>query len=149
MRDLQLLINLLILSILGLFTFIIISFNTNKDINSGTTYYGGFCGTSSLYHYPEGAENGKILFKNNCAMCHAKNMVSWATGPPLGSTIKKWQNDTTSYQLFLLNSLAYVEKPNPVRRDSLVSLYKMEVNYHDFNLERQEVKDLIAYIEMW
>lgn len=35
-------------------------------------------------------ENGKALFKNNCASCHNKNMKDKLTGPALGGVQERW-----------------------------------------------------------
>ncbi|MEM9547227.1 MAG: cytochrome c [Bacteroidota bacterium] len=148
MRNLQLLIHLLVITILGVFTFLITSFNIESELITETKPYIAWCGTGAYNSSTEEATRGKKLFKNYCATCHSKNMVSWATGPPLAKTISKWQKDTFSYQLFLKNSLTYIGNPNGTRRDSLVSLYDIKVNQHFFELELQEVKDLIAYFEM-
>ncbi|MEL6925041.1 MAG: cytochrome c [Bacteroidota bacterium] len=36
------------------------------------------------------ALKGKVLFKNNCASCHNKNMRSNMTGPALGGVEERW-----------------------------------------------------------
>ncbi|MBI5914780.1 MAG: cytochrome c, partial [Bacteroidetes bacterium] len=39
---------------------------------------------------PAAIEAGKVLFKNNCASCHNKNMKDKLTGPALGGLQERW-----------------------------------------------------------
>ena len=38
----------------------------------------------------EVADQGKALFKANCASCHNKNMIDDMTGPALGGINERW-----------------------------------------------------------
>ena len=59
-------------------------------------------------------ENGKALFKANCATCHAKDMKTAATGPALGGAEERWadypQSDLYSW---IRNSAALIATGHP------------------------------------
>lgn len=103
------------------------------------------CGTSdSLPILTDNASKGKILFHNNCATCHNKNMKDKLTGPALYD----WRNylkDENGMLLFLHNSKAYLKKDKQLRK-KLKEFEGTEcVPFPNLNLE--DVKAIIAYIE--
>lgn len=57
-------------------------------------------------------DDGKKLFKNYCATCHAKNMVSDATGPALAGAQARWDDDEALYG-WIRNSQAMVQSGHP------------------------------------
>ncbi|GAB5550836.1 MAG: hypothetical protein Sapg2KO_04270 [Saprospiraceae bacterium] len=75
-------------SVLGIFicllTLIII---VNKSTNSSSQ---GVCIVIDSYKLDSLPSAGKILFRNHCATCHNKNMVTDLTGPALAGTLERW-----------------------------------------------------------
>jgi len=55
---------------------------------------------------------GKTLFKNYCATCHAKKMVSDATGPALAGAQERWDDDEALYA-WIRNSQQMVVDGHP------------------------------------
>jgi len=55
---------------------------------------------------------GKKLFKDYCGTCHAKNMVSAATGPALAGAQEKWDDDVAIYA-WIRNSQQMIQDGHP------------------------------------
>lgn len=114
--------------------------NPAKNTEIDRQNAGGFCGTQDMY-YTQGIsrdvyEKGKKLFKENCATCHAKNMVSDATGPALSGSFKRMENDSVMYLKFLQGN-QNLEDQNSAP------------NYnHPFqSFKENDIHALLAYIE--
>lgn len=86
---------------------------------------------------------GKMLFHNNCATCHNKNMNDNLTAPALYD----WRNylkDENEMLLFLHNPKAYLKKDKQLRK-KLKELEGTEcIAFPNLNLE--DVKAIVAYI---
>jgi len=141
--------NLIVLSLfLILFLFVYIFKISDEELSKSEERI-AFCGTNSdrfgNANYEE-IENGKNLFKNYCAQCHAKNMKSKATGPPLANFIMNWKNDTISVWQYLNNSSNYFNVSESKRLEILRKDYAMKGTSHNYNLSLQDTKNLIAYI---
>ena len=104
----------------------------------------GFGTSDSLPILTDNASKGKMLFHNNCATCHNKNMKDKLTG----SALYDWRNylkDENEMLLFLHNPKAYLKKDKQLRR-KLKELEGAEcIPFPNLNLE--DVKAIIAYIE--
>ena len=153
--------NLLILLIVGLLVFIVISFyfGVSKGIERSNIEEMedeaiGWCGnTKHTFYYREGHgseyyEEGKSLFKNNCAMCHHKNMKDPLAGPGLGGAIGRWRNDTVSLLSYLNNPREYINNGHDLR---MIALHKEYYHAGKDNMEGltiEEVKRLVDYIEL-
>jgi len=90
---------------------------------------------------------GQELFKANCASCHAKNMKADLTGPALGGSIKRLNNDTIAYLSFVQNSGAYIAKGHDKRIVQLYEDHERSVMQAFPNLTKEDIKAIIAYIE--
>ncbi|MBL7816159.1 MAG: c-type cytochrome [Saprospiraceae bacterium] len=93
----------------------------------------------------ETGKKGKILFVENCAQCHAKNMKDRLTGPPLGD----WRNyfsDEKEVTQFLNAPKKYRET---AKNKSLRKLHK-EYGQTDCtpvpNLTLEEVTAIFTYV---
>jgi cytochrome c2 len=69
---------------------------------------------STLVFAQGNPDEGKVLFNNNCAVCHAKDMKTKATGPALGGFEDRWAafpaEDLSSW---IRNSQLLVSKGHP------------------------------------
>lgn len=100
--------------------------------------------SDSLPILTDNVSKGKMLFNNNCATCHSKNMKDKLTGPGLDN----WRNrlkDENEMLLFLHNSKAYLKKDKQLRR-KLKEFEGTEcIPFPNLNIE--DVKAIIAYID--
>jgi mono/diheme cytochrome c family protein len=87
---------------------------------------------------------GKDLFKNYCAACHSKDMRSAATGPALGGSQTRWNDDAALYS-WIRNSQALIQQGHP-RATELWNQYKPTVMTAFPNLTDDEIGSLLAYI---
>jgi mono/diheme cytochrome c family protein len=87
---------------------------------------------------------GKTLFANNCGTCHAKDMKSKLTGPPLSGVQAKWGDDKALYA-WIRNSQALVAagQPNAV---AIWGEYKPTVMTSFPNLKDDEIASILAYV---
>ena len=92
------------------------------------------------------ADEGKTLFKNNCAQCHAKNMKTAATGPALAGTEERWA-DYPREDLYewIRNSQAQIASGHP-RAVELWNEYKPTVMQPFPNLTDDNIESLLLYI---
>ncbi len=87
---------------------------------------------------------GKNLFRQYCGQCHARNMVSAATGPALAGSQANWSNDEDLYA-WIRNSQEMIQKGHP-RAVELWNQYKPTVMTAYPNLTDDEIGSLLAYI---
>ena len=112
-----------------------------------------FCGTlDAFYDLPAGwdLENvqlGKTLFRNNCAMCHMKDMKSDLTGPALGNAIERFQQDTIRLYRYLNDPALYLKIEGDTRMLQMHKTFGYIEKPSFVNLNIQELKAIIAYIE--
>ncbi len=103
------------------------------------------CGTNdSLPILTDNVSKGKMLFNNNCATCHNKNMRDKLTGPGLDDW-HSYLKDENEMLLFLHNSKAYL-KENKLLRKKLKEFEGTECTAFP-NLNLEDVKAIIAYID--
>lgn len=91
------------------------------------------------------ADAGKVLFKNYCAQCHAKNMKTAATGPALGGAEERWGDDEALYA-WIRNSQAMIADGHP-RAVELWNEYKPTVMTAYPDLTDDEIGSLLLYIQ--
>ena len=91
-------------------------------------------------------EEGKTLFKNNCAQCHAKNMKSKATGPALGGVEERWA-DYPKEDLYewIRNSQALVQAGHP-RGVEIFNEWNKSVMQNFPTLTDENIESLLIYI---
>lgn len=105
---------------------------------------GFFCGTKSLYNYPdeEQAKMGKALFNMNCAACHALNRDM--TGPRLGNIYE----NKYPYENYLFDFITKQDSLLKVK-DSYALKLRNEWNttpfVHQYHLSNKEIKALLIY----
>jgi mono/diheme cytochrome c family protein len=87
---------------------------------------------------------GKTLFANNCGTCHARDMKSKLTGPPLSGVQAKWGDDKALYA-WIRNSQALVAagQPNAV---AIWNEYKPTVMTSFPNLKDDEIASILMYV---
>jgi mono/diheme cytochrome c family protein len=88
---------------------------------------------------------GKTLFANNCASCHAKDMKTKLTGPPLAGAQARWGDDKELYA-WIRNSQASIAKGQP-RAVAIWNEYKPTVMSNFAGLKDEEIENLLAYID--
>jgi len=92
-------------------------------------------------------DEGKNLFKVNCASCHAKDMKNNLTGPALGGTQERWadypQEDLYSW---IRNSQALISTGHP-RANELWSQWKPTVMTNFQNLTDDQIANILGYID--
>ncbi|MEP7267911.1 MAG: c-type cytochrome [Saprospiraceae bacterium] len=89
-------------------------------------------------------DEGKVLFANNCAACHAKDMKTKATGPALAGAEERWGSDEDMYA-WIRNSQAVIAKGQP----HAVELWKTwgpTVMTAFPNLTDGQIQSLLAYV---
>ncbi|MBK9734394.1 MAG: c-type cytochrome [Saprospiraceae bacterium] len=87
---------------------------------------------------------GKVLFKNNCAACHVKDMRQAGTGPALGGSQERWADDAALYA-WIRNSQAMIQKGHP-RAVELWNQYKPTIMTAFPKLTDDEIGSLLAYV---
>ncbi len=91
-------------------------------------------------------DNGKVLFKNNCASCHNKNMKDDLTGPALGGVQERWEGREELLYSWIRNSQAVIASGD----GSAVGLFKQwnnSVMTAFPNLTDQEIADVLGYVK--
>jgi len=98
----------------------------------------------SLFAQPT-IDEGKNLFKLNCATCHAKNMKSDATGPALGGVEERW-SDYPQEDLYgwIRNSQRLIKSGHPYANE-LWNEYKSVMSNFP-NLTDDNIASLLLYI---
>ena len=90
---------------------------------------------------------GKILFINNCAQCHAKNMKDALTGPPLSG----WQayfSSEKEFYLYLQNPKIYGLKTKNKHLKRLIKEYEPSRCIAFPALTEDDVSSIIQYIDV-
>jgi len=118
-------------------------FDKNKAVGCGTVSYG-----FSSRHDAD-LEIGKMLFKNNCASCHAKNMVSDMIGPALSRAIERFDYDTIAFGAYLREPIHYLSVSNDERLQELHLKYNKVIKPSFLNLSDEEIVNIIEYIEIF
>ncbi len=92
-------------------------------------------------------DEGKDLFRINCAQCHAKNMKSKATGPALGGAEERWADyDREDLYAWIKNSQQLVADEHP----RAVEVYNEwnKVAMQSFpNLTNDNIESILLYID--
>jgi mono/diheme cytochrome c family protein len=101
-----------------------------------------WCGTQS---FSGNSREGKEVFVNNCASCHAKDMKTNFTGPALANSLANWQYDTTAYVAFIRNSKRSIKNKNRFALKTW-NEYKPTTMPSFSYLSDEDIKALIKYI---
>lgn len=92
----------------------------------------------------QSADAGKKLFKDYCAQCHAKNMKSALTGPPLGGVEERWGNQEDLYG-WIRNSQSMISSGNP-RAVELWNEWKPTIMTSFEALKDEEIASILLYV---
>ncbi len=92
------------------------------------------------------ADQGKGLFKANCASCHNKNMIDNMTGPALGGVQERWEGKEELLYDWIRNSSAVIAAGDPYAV-SLYNEYNKSVMTAFPNLTDEEIEALLVYID--
>ena len=90
------------------------------------------------------ADEGKKLFKNYCATCHAKNMVADMTGPALAGAQERWGDDEALYA-WIRNSAALVQTGHP-RANEIYNEWNKSLMTAFPSLTDDEIGSILLYI---
>lgn len=91
-------------------------------------------------------DEGKNLFKINCASCHAKDMKSKLTGPALGGVEERWADyPREDLYAWVRNSQALISTGHP-RANELWDEWKSVMNNFP-NLTDDQIENILAYID--
>jgi cytochrome c2 len=92
-------------------------------------------------------DEGKTLFRNYCATCHAKDMKSNLTGPALGGVEERW-SDYPEEDLYrwIRQSQAMIDEGHP-RAQELWDEWGPTVMNNFLNLSDQEIANILGYID--
>lgn len=89
---------------------------------------------------------GKTLFRNNCAQCHNKNMVDDMTGPALGGVEERWaEYPQEDLYAWIRNSQALIGENHPRAVQVYEEWNKAAMNAFP-TLTDQEIANLLGYI---
>jgi len=92
-------------------------------------------------------EEGKTLFRNYCATCHAKNMKDDLTGPALGGVEERWADYPEEHLYrWIRQSQAMIEEGHP-RAVELWEEWGPTVMNNFLNLSDQEIANILGYID--
>lgn len=89
-------------------------------------------------------DEGKTLFKNNCATCHNKNMRDDLTGPALGGVEERWEDQADLYS-WIRNSQAMIAAGHP-RANELWDEWGSIMSSFN-NLTDSEIANILGYIQ--
>lgn len=91
-------------------------------------------------------QEGKKLFKYNCASCHNRNMIDDLTGPALAGTTQRWQGREDLLYQWIRNSQQLIASGDPYSVE-IYNQYNKSVMTAFPNLTDDEIAALLAYIE--
>ncbi|HQU51393.1 MAG TPA: c-type cytochrome [Saprospiraceae bacterium] len=89
-------------------------------------------------------DEGKNLFRTNCATCHNKNMKDKLIGPALGGVEERWPN-TEDLHAWIRNSQKLIVDGNP-RAVELWKEYSPTVMQPFENLTDAQIANILAYV---
>ncbi len=100
-----------------------------------------------LTHAEATIDDGKALFKANCASCHNKNMKSKSTGPALGGAEERWA-DYPKVDLYgwIRNSGAMVKANHPRAVEIYNEWDKSQMTAMP-NLTDENIESILLYID--
>ncbi len=91
-------------------------------------------------------DEGKALFRNNCASCHNKSMKDDMTGPALGGIEERWEGREELLYAWIRNSTAVIETGD----EYAVGLYNQwnkSVMTAFPNLTDEQIGSILGYID--
>lgn len=88
--------------------------------------------------------NGKQLFINYCAQCHALNEDK--NGPKLAGVVARWHNDTNQIAAFIRNSQQVINSGQNTYATQLFHTWSNSLMPPFSNLSDDDIKAIIDYI---
>jgi cytochrome c2 len=102
---------------------------------------------SSLHAQEPNFEEGKSLFRSQCASCHNRNMKDKLTGPALGGTQERWADfPREDLYRWIRNSQAMIAEGHP-RAVQLWNEWKPNVMQNFSNLTDLQIESMLLYID--
>lgn len=96
---------------------------------------------------PVNLDEGKALFKGNCASCHNNNMKDKLTGPALGGVQERWADyPKTELYAWIRNSQALIAAGHP-RATSLYNEWNKVAMSAFPNLTDAQIENILGYID--
>ena len=92
------------------------------------------------------AQDGKALFKANCASCHAQNMVVNATGPALGGVQERWEGREDILKEWIRNSQKVIASGDAYAVNLFNEWNKSAMTAFP-NLKDEEIAEILLYID--
>ena len=101
--------------------------------------------SSSLLAEPN-LDEGKALFKANCAQCHNKNMKDKLTGPALGGVQERWEGREELLYAWIKNSQAVIASGDEYA-NAIYAEYNKSVMNAFPNLTDEQMESILGYID--
>ena len=92
------------------------------------------------------AKEGKTLFINNCAQCHAKSMKDKLTGPPLAKAVENWGGEMPRLYNWIRNSQAMIAAGD-ARAVAVWNEYKPTQMNAFPTLKNEDIDNIFAYVD--
>lgn len=93
------------------------------------------------------AKLGKVVFKNNCASCHNKNMTTDLTGPALKGVSERWSDyPVEDLYSWIRNSEKLIAAKHPRALEVAKAWDYSKMNSME-HLSNEDIAHLIEYIE--
>jgi cytochrome c2 len=91
------------------------------------------------------AQDGKTLFSNNCASCHAVNKK--LTGPALAGVVDRWHGDTKKLHAWIHNNAAVLKSGDAYANNLYNEYGKTNMTIFGNNLSDADIDAILAYIK--
>ena len=91
-------------------------------------------------------DEGKALFRNNCASCHNKNMADDLTGPALGGAEERWEGREELLYAWIRNSAAVIATGDEYS-NALYNKWNKSAMTAFPNLTDGEIASILGYID--
>ena len=92
-------------------------------------------------------DKGKILFRNNCASCHNKNMKMDMTGPALSGVLNRWSSYPKEDLYRYIRSAQAMADQNHPKALELEELWGATMMPDYSNFTDEDIENILAYIE--
>ncbi|MEM1326361.1 MAG: cytochrome c [Bacteroidota bacterium] len=104
------------------------------------------CGVIGYDYNNELVAQGDNIFGLACATCHAKSMVTDATGPALADMMKHWNYDTLALFSYIQNAAKYMEHHPDSRIIQVHDEYQQVTKPVYKNLTLEDLEAIVAYV---
>jgi len=95
----------------------------------------------------EKAQQGKLVFQNNCAACHNKDMRTDLTGPALGGASSRWAAYPRSdLYKWIRNSQSMIQQKHP-RALELWAKWNPRIMTTFNTISDEEIEAILAYVD--